>query len=306
MATQADIRQRVTDQIITALKNGTSPWRKPWSPASNTGSPANIVSKKRYTGINPLLLHLASMKWKFQSKWWGTFQQWSSLGCAVKKRPDDVEPGAWGTKIVFFKQVSKVTTNGDGEEEQKRFPLLREFTVFNADQVEKAERFQVNVNPTPAEPDFEPAEEVIAATQADIRHFAGDHARYFRPPADYIEMPLKQQFINGLGFPAYYDTLFHELCHWSESRLGWKDSDNMDHKARYALAELRAEMGAAFLSTEIGIPSLETNDNHARYLNCWIQAMKEDYRVIFRISSAASAAADFVLGFSRKEAMAGA
>lgn len=87
MATQAEIRQRVTDQIITALKNGTPPWRKPWSAALNTGSASNVISKKRYTGINPLLLHLASMKWKFQSKWWGTFQQWSSLGSSVKKRP---------------------------------------------------------------------------------------------------------------------------------------------------------------------------------------------------------------------------
>lgn len=215
-----------------------------------------------------------------------------------------MKPGAWGTKIVFFKQVSKVTTNGDGEEEQKRFPLLREYTVFNADQVEGADKFQVSVDPNPTEPDFEPAEEIIAATQADIRHVAGDHARYFRPPADFIEMPFKEQFLKGFGgLAGYYDTLFHELCHWSESRLDWKAPENLDSKARYALAELRAEMGAAFLSTEIGIPSLETSENHAPYLNCWIQAMKEDYRIIFRISSAASAAADFVLGFSRKEAM---
>lgn len=58
-------------------------------------------------------------------------------------------------------------------------------------------------------------------------------------------------------------------------------------------------MGAAYLSAEIGIPSYGPCTNHANYLASWIKVMREDHRVIFRIASAASAAADFILSFSR-------
>jgi hypothetical protein len=41
--------------------------------------------------------------------------------------------------------------------------------------------------------------------------------------------------------------------------------------------------------------------NHAAYLDYWVKAMSKDCRVIFRIASAASAAANFILSFSREE-----
>lgn len=62
--------------------------------------------------------------------------------------------------------------------------LMRSFTAFNADQVEgpAAEKFRVKDEPANgnAAPDFVPAEELIAATQAEIRH-GGDQAYYRRP-----------------------------------------------------------------------------------------------------------------------------
>jgi antirestriction protein ArdC len=140
--------------------------------------------------------------------------------------------------------------------------------------------------------DFESAEKVIAATGADIRHIPGDKAAYYCPPLDYIELPLKSQF-NDL--PCYYDTVAHELTHWTEHRLGWSGS--------YALGELRAELGAAFLTAAVGIPQVDgmTLKNVAAYLGSWIKAMKEDHRVIFQISSAASKACDFILSFGREQ-----
>ena len=53
----------------------------------------NVVSKRPYSGINPLLLTIAAMQHGFQSKWWATFHQWQQLGCQVKKRPANIEPG---------------------------------------------------------------------------------------------------------------------------------------------------------------------------------------------------------------------
>ena len=86
------------------------PWRRPWTTSKNTGRPANVVSKRAYTGINPLLLELDAMK-GFSSRYWATFNQWRQLGCGVMKRPDCVQAGQWGTNIVFFKPIEKKTVN---------------------------------------------------------------------------------------------------------------------------------------------------------------------------------------------------
>ena len=57
MASQQQVRETITNQIIAALEaGGVPPWRRPWRVGHNAGSPANVVSKKAYRGINPILL----------------------------------------------------------------------------------------------------------------------------------------------------------------------------------------------------------------------------------------------------------
>lgn len=295
MASQTDIRERVTTEIIEALKKGVVPWRKPWSAAGNTGFPRNVVSQRNYSGVNRLLLTCAAMKRGFQSQWWGTYRQWKQRGCRVRQRPQDVDPGHWGSRVIFYQSLTATTKDKNGEEKETTFPLLKEYVVFNADQCDGAEGFHAQAEPdAPATPDFEPAEKAIGATGADIKVIAGDKACYYRSPLDYIQIPPKAQFEQGSGgFAEWYSTALHELAHWSEHRVNWKGS--------YGMGELRAEMAACFMCAELGIPNHNPTDNHASYLATWIKTISEDYRAIFKISSAANAAADFVLSFSRKE-----
>lgn len=282
MSYQADLRNQVNEKIIKALSQGLTPWVRPWSAAKNTGHPTNAVSGKSYRGVNPILLHLAG----FNSKFWATYRQWQSLGGQVRK-------GEHGTRIIFWKPITRTTTNGDGKEVEKSFPLLREYVVFNAEQCDGVDRFMVQPGDNSNIVDFEPAQRVIDATGWDIRHIPGDVAAYHRPPLDVIVLPPKEQFANGpFGMAGYFSTAFHELMHASEHRLGWTGS--------YALGELRAELGATYLAAEVGIPAPENLENHARYLDHWLKAMKADSRVIFQISSAASKGADLVLSFSRQ------
>jgi antirestriction protein ArdC len=296
MASQTEIRMRVTEEIVAALRAGTVPWKKPWSIAANTGAPTNVVSKKPYSGVNRLLLTCAAMSKGFQSQWWGSFRAWKKLGCRIRQRPDDVAPGHWGSKIIFYQSLTTTTRTKDGEEKETTFPLLREYTVFNAEQCDGTELFHVQPPSldTAATPDFQPAEQAIAATGADIRVISGDKACYYRLPLDYIQIPPKAQFEQGNGGLAeWYSTALHEVAHWSEHRVNWKGS--------YGMGELRAEMAACFMCAELGIPNHNPTDNHASYLDNWIKTISEDYRAIFTISSAAGKAADFILSFSRKE-----
>lgn len=301
MPSQSEIRKQLTNRIIEALEQGVLPWRKTWTGAMNTGRAANVVSRKAYRGLNPLLLEIHAQQHGFRSRWWGTYNQWKELGCRVQKRPADVPTGRWGAQITFYKPCTKTVVDPiSGEEDEETYRLLNTYTVFNADQVIGAEQFQATDEPAigNTEPDFAPAEELIEATGADIRH-GGDRALYRRPVpvdtyphhtgGDFIQMPNKSTFES---MAAYYETMFHELGHWSEVRLDWRGS--------YAQGELVAEMAACFLSAELGIPNGERLTNHASYVKSWLDAMRGDANYIFKASTQASKVADYLLAFTRQ------
>lgn len=289
---QHELRKQLTDQIVQAIENDNLlPWRRSWSVSANAGRSANVVSRKAYSGINPLLLEVHRLKHGFSSRWYGTFQQWKERGMSVKPRPDHVKRGEWGAKVVFFKPVTKKKIDeATGDVNEDKFFVMRSYNVFSGDQIEGdgAEQFQVSEQEaTTIVPDFAPAEELIAGTEADIR-FGGESAFYHRKH-DYIQVPHKHRF-DPPG--SYYETLLHELSHWSETRLGW------DHEQQgYAMGELVAEMSSSFLATELGVPQAEGLGNHAAYLKSWLEAIKGDPAFLFRASTQASKVADYLLSF---------
>lgn len=280
MPTAFNIRSQITSQIVAALEAGVPPWRKPWKNDPCCGSPLNAITKRPYRGVNVLLLNLSG----HGSRYFATFKQWNQLGGRVKR-------GAKATKVLFYREYVEQVTSAEGEEEEQKRLALQNHCVFNIDQVDGDHLDEYRVGhfiPDSDEPDtrFDDADEVIAATDADIR-FGGSRA-FYSPSHDFIQIPNRKQF-ESQG--AYYETLFHELVHWSESRREWTGS--------YELGELIAEIGSCFLSSELGLPHGESLENHASYLQSWLRAMKEDSNFIFRASSAASNAVEFLLSFSR-------
>ena len=154
---------------------------------------------------------------------------------------------------------------------------------------------------TPAEKDQtfkdeKQAEELIKATKAKIVMAAFDEAGY-QPKKDRILIPKKLQFKTQEGF---YSTLFHELSHWTghKSRLNRK-VDNRFGSKDYAFEELVAEISASFLSCHLGF-RYETR--HSSYVNSWIKVLREDKTAIFRASSLAQKATEFILNL-KKEAL---
>jgi antirestriction protein ArdC len=285
MSSQTEIRARVTTQIIEALKAGTPPWRRPWNESADMGFPTNALTKKSYRGINVLLLQAQG----FASKHWATYQQWQNIGGQVMK-------GERATKIVFYKPFSKSVINDEGKEEKEDFFVLREYSVFNAQQC-KDPAIKLPSATTPNFVDFEPAEEAIRATGADIR-FGGDRA-FYRVEQDYIQLPPKESFISER---EYYGTITHEVSHWSghESRLNRLGKNVCFGTTTYAFEELVAEIAGCFMCMELNLPQSEDLSNQNAYLADWLKALRDDYGVIMRAASHASKAVDFILAFSRK------
>lgn len=302
MSKNAELRKQLTDQIIRAIEDNNGNhlfWRRPWSTSKNVGLPRNVISRRLYSGVNPLSLEIHRQQYGFGSKWYATYRQWDRIGGNVRRRPAYVKPGEWGAKIVFYKPISWTTVDdATGQEKDDRFFLMKSATVFNADQVDGVEAWQSggDIETSDWKADFGPAEELIRMSGIDLRH--GGESAYYKLPVgqwpahtdgDYIVMPDKDRF-DPPG--SYYETLFHEAAHHAELRTGW------DREVEgYAASELVAELAASFLSTELGIPQGETLDNHAAYIKGWLERMKADPSFLFRASSQASKVTDFLLSF---------
>ena len=113
-------------------------------------------------------------------------------------------------------------------------------------------------------------------------------------------MPELKAFRDG---ESYYATLAHEMTHWTrhESRLNRDLGRKRFADAGYAMEELVAEIGAAFLCADLGITP-ETRDDHAAYIASWLKVLKDDKRAIFTAASHAQKAADYLHGLQPQTA----
>jgi antirestriction protein ArdC len=175
--------------------------------------------------------------------------------------------------------------------------MARASFVFNAAQVEG---FRLEPDEAlPDEPSFDPIERAEAfakATGAAITE-GGDRACYI-PSADMIRMPERRRFTGtDTTTPAegFYSTLCHELVHWSgaKPRLD-RDLSGRFGSESYAVEELVAELGAAFLCGDLGITP-EPRADHAQYIATWLKVLKDDKKAVFTAASKASEAASWLL-----------
>jgi antirestriction protein ArdC len=99
------------------------------------------------------------------------------------------------------------------------------------------------------------------------------------------------------GADSYYATLAHETTHWTahESRLARDFGTTRFGSEGYAIEELVAELGAAFLCADLDL-TLEPPEEHAAYIANWPDVLKADNRAIFTAASHAQRAADFING----------
>ncbi len=283
----ASIYDTITNQIIAALERGTGDYTLPWHRSSAPLTrPVNAVTRKAYRGVNVLALWASAEAQDFGHGLWATYRQWQTLGAQVRK-------GEKASPIVFYKVLDKA----EGSEDKAREGAGRIFAqgshVFNIAQVEGYALPEV-----PEAEAFDPVPDVeafIAATGAAIR-IQGDSAHY-TPSTDTITMPDRERFFATTTASAeqnWYAILLHELVHWTgaDHRLARTFGKRFGDEA-YAMEELVAELGSAFLCGDLGL-SVTPRPDHACYLASWLKVLKDDNRAIFTAASAAAKAAEWL------------
>lgn len=283
-----DVYQQITNHVIAAIEAGAPRFEMPWHQGANQSRPVNVDTGRKYRGVNTVALWIAQTHRDYQSATWGTYRQWQNRGAQVRK-------GERATTVVFFKDFEHPVeeTDENGETKSRRSFVATASWVFNADQVDgytASDLPQVDKTQVLAR-----AEAFIAATQAKLTELGATAC--YNPLTDTINMPRRALFTGSSSSSAtesYYSTLLHELTHWSghPARLK-RELMNRFGSAAYAMEELVAELGAAFLCADLAV-SLEPRPDHAAYIDGWLSVLKHDKRAIFTAASMASLASDYL------------
>jgi antirestriction protein ArdC len=272
-----DIYQEVTDRIISALDEGTVPWRRPWR---EVGQQRNLQSGRPYRGINQVLLSLSG----YESPYWTTFRAAQKAGGAVRK-------GEHGSLVVLWKFARRREIDPEtGEAKTHTYPMLRHYVLFNVEQTDGLEVPEPE-DVEPVDP-LESGEAVIAGYPNPPKIGIGGDSAFYMPAVDHVQLPPRDAFDSA---DAYYHTAFHELAHSTghKSRLNRPDLNGAMAADSYSREELTAELGASFLCGEAGIdPDIPRS---SAYVDHWRRKLSEDKKLVVQAAGRAQRAADWIL-----------
>jgi antirestriction protein ArdC len=290
---KTDIYQRITDQIVSELEKGVRPWLKPWNAEHAAGRITRPLRGNGipYQGINVLMLWSAAMEKGYAAPVWKTFKQASELKANVRK-------GERGSLVVYADKIIRTEADAaTGQETERAIPFMKGYVVFNVEQIDGLPEHYY-AKPAPridTVQRIDRAESFFAGTGATIRH--GGTMAYYNVSQDFVQMPPFESFRDA---ESYYATRAHETTHWTrhKSRLGRDFGRKRFGDEGYAMEELVAELGSAFLSADLDLTP-ELREDHASYIASWIKVLKDDKRAIFAAASHAQRAADFLHGATK-------
>jgi len=286
-----DLYQDFTNQVIEQMENNNMKWFKPFTTSIINGH-HNVVSKKPYQGLNCFSIGVAVHNNNFKSNEWATFSQWEKLGAKIKK-------GSKSTQILYWN--IKEYEDKNNKDKLVKIPMLKYYNVFNADQVDEYETKEIETKELDDWKAHFKTDVFVESTGADIKI---SNKAFYIPSEDFIGMPSKEDFKGdkeNTKEQYYYSTLLHELTHWSghSSRCN-RDLQNRFGSKAYAMEELVAEIGSAFLCSYLGVTKAPT-PNHGRYLNNWLEVLKEDKKAIFKAFSLSKASSEYLMELDKTE-----
>lgn len=315
MKNAQNIYEIITSRISNLLEKSLSNlnYQTCWINTKN-GFAINPFSKSVYDGINQLLLSIYILEENYTVNKWLTYKQAEEVKGKIKK-------GSKGFQIVYYnftytfnsKKLTRSEYDSLSSEEQKKVlvnSFLNYYTVFNVSQIENLPADYYILNDVDSK-EFKNIEDMELLANNYISNsgisFAniGQNKAFYSPMMDKVVMPLRDQFKT---IEAYYSVLFHEFTHSTghTSRLNRKALTEFTEletsEEVYALEELVAELGTAFINAKFGI---ETQiSNNSAYIKSWLFALKNDSKFFVRASGLAQKSTKYLFQISEKTQVA--
>ena len=293
--------EKLCTELVALIESGTNPWRKGWRGGQGGDKHRNLLSNQPYRGSNPAVLAFYQACRGFSLPLWAGIGQAKQQGWFPRK-------GSSGC-YVLRPQLNKREEKDDSGEVKKGpdgIPLISAWVsykpacVFNvadlkggdeASQADLDSRIAIAIDapPIPEPQRLSQAEAVLGAWPVETVWMGGRAC--YTPGLDRITMPDRNRFSSP---EALYATWAHEQAHSTGhgDRLGRKYGFKGD--SDYAREELVAEVAAFLICNRLSIGS--NVENHAAYLANWARLLKEGPRVLFKVLSDATKAANLICG----------
>lgn len=295
---RTEYKELIKEALISALKEDKLPWVKEWSCSRTPWASYNYVSNKRYKGANRFWLEIVTESKGYQTNAWLTFNQVKSAGWQLKDAKGEGQPVSFwypfdtkNKKSITWEEYYRLLSSEKKEDKDlmKKVAIFEKvYYVFNARHVVVDEGTGKTLEELIIEktPKKEHKEEDVLLADTVLNQYCeaegikivhgGDVASY-SPIMDEINLPCKENF-SADSF--YVKTKAHECSHSTghEKRLDRGLTGNF-HSDNYAVEELRAEISAAFLSADFGLPQLEKAvENSKAYIQAWIEGLQDKAR----------------------------
>ena len=265
----------------------------------------NGISNNAYTGFNPFQCWVHSTAYGFTNNVYYTPLQAKKLGLILKEefKSDKVNNKYHYTMLTFYKKLNFKDKKTD---EKITIPLLRYFTVYNIDQYvdNDAKKKQIEKHAENKKPvivneigKIEAIEKVISnyiinQPTLDLRITKKPGYPSYSPTNDIISIPDIKFFKTNI---AYYESLIHESVHSTGNVKRLKrPMHGMNNKSEYAIEELIAEFGVAYLSEKINVEY--DAKNILLYIKGWLSALKSNPNQLIKAAAKSSKAVNYIMG----------
>lgn len=290
-------REAIIQSFLACLKEDEIPWERGWE---SIAKPFNAVTKSGYNGVNAFWLSYLQRERGYSDPRWCTFRQAEAQGWKIKR-------GSKGTKVEFWSLWDKEERERVSAEEahrraedlsQKEYyerfqPVSRDYTVFNAEQIEGIEPYVTKKNIIHEE-QLTSVRNTLISNMAIKYEEKGEQA-YYSPGEDKIVLPEMKRFKDDY---AYMSTLLHESAHatGAEHRMNRLMNDAFGTPG-YAREELRAEIASAFTAQTTGIPYQQNEfmENHKAYIQNWISTLENYPNELFAAIKDAEKISDYLI-----------
>ncbi|NJL51031.1 MAG: DUF1738 domain-containing protein [Hydrococcus sp. SU_1_0] len=203
----------VTNKLLELIERGIVPWHQSWH---NIGY-QNLISKKPYSGINPILCQIDCLYYGYSSPYYIGKAQCSQKGWKIKQG-SKANWLRWGGSKIISEQITD--EQGQTQEREKFIRSFKWLMVFNTEAIDdsQSESKIADLLPQLAQ-ELDPVKDVkiesfIANLNVDIKYGGNQASHNFT--TGQIQMPYQGQFTSK---DVFWATLFHELVHSTAKKL---------------------------------------------------------------------------------------
>ena len=293
--------EQAAEKLANALLEKKSPFHRPLNEdnSANIRLPYNRATGGTYRAMNAFILLLQNR----DDPRWMTKTQARMNDLVVK---ENAKP----TLINFVKTSDLqpvLDEKGERVPDENRQPQMKvvelekpqlaKAWVFNGSQIDDIPDWKTELADREGHQELsveERIDRIVKASGAVV--IEGGEDAYYKPVADFIQMPEKEKFSSP---ERYYAELLHQLTHWTghESRLN-RPMDAVYGSKAYGPEELRANIATMMLSSELNIGY--NLGKHAAYTDGWARMLKNEPFELVRAVNDAQKITDHILGYEQK------